>query len=68
MTTLMIPVTTEPDTLPGNCIPVQADGVLSRVRRTCTAHRAEAYCVAREVDVERLVYWCAEGRHHMTRA
>ena len=39
MTTLAIPVTTEPDTLPGNCIPVRADGVLSRVRRTCTAHQ-----------------------------
>lgn len=68
MTTLALPVTTEPDTLPGNCIPVHEGAVLSRVSRTCAAHGASVFCVARDVDQDRLVYWCAEGRHHVTRA
>jgi hypothetical protein len=45
---------------------VQAEGLLSRVRRTCTDHKADAYCVGRRADGDGLVYWCPEGRHHLS--
>lgn len=66
MTTLAIAMTTEPDSLPPGCVGVRPRGVLSRVRRTCTAHRADAYCVGQGDDGSGLVYWCSKGQHHMT--
>lgn len=66
MTTLAIAMTTEPDPLPGGCVGVRAGGVLSRVHRTCTAHRADAHCVGRDQGGLGLVYWCPEGHHHLT--
>lgn len=66
MTTAAVTVLTGPDILPEGCVHVHADGLLSRVRRTCTDHRADAYCVGRRADGEGLVYWCPEGRHHLS--
>jgi hypothetical protein len=66
MSTLTLPVTTSPDALPASCIPVRPGGVLARVRRTCATHHADAFCVAREMPGERLVFWCAEGAHLVT--
>ncbi|MEO2140375.1 MAG: hypothetical protein ABGX91_09075 [Thermoleophilia bacterium] len=66
MTTAEVTVLVGPDILPPGCEHVRPDGVLSRVRRTCCEHRADAYCVGRAVQGPGLVYWCTEGRHHLT--
>ncbi|MSO43867.1 MAG: hypothetical protein EXQ74_00925 [Thermoleophilia bacterium] len=63
MSTLAIQITTAPDVLPEHCVAVRPGGTLSHVRRTCTAHRADAYCVGRDHDAQCLVYWCDEGQH-----
>ena len=68
MSTAPITVLTGPDILPDGCVHVQADGLLSRVRRTCDEHHADAYCVGRRANGDGLVYWCAEGRHHIASA
>lgn len=65
MTTAAVTMLTGPDILPEGCVHVNADGLLSRVRRTCAEHRADAYCVGRHQNGDGLVYWCAEGRHHV---
>ena len=66
MSTAAITVLTGPDILPEGCVHVNADGVLSRVRRACTEHGSDAWCVGRRADGDGLVYWCDEGRHHIT--
>ena len=65
MTTAAVTMLTGPDILPAGCVHVNTEGLLSRVRRTCAEHRADAYCVGRHESGEGLVYWCAEGRHHI---
>ena len=66
MSTLAIPVPIGPNALPPTAGPVRPGGVLSHVRRPCGAHGTEAYCVGRERDGSGLIYWCAEGHHHLT--
>ena len=55
-----------PDVLPAGCAQVIPGGLLSKVRRACSEHGADAYCVGRYVDGDGLVYWCDRGHHHTT--
>lgn len=66
MTTLAIARSIKSDALPPGAVGVRPDGLLSHVRRPCGAHQVDAYCVGRSSDGSGLVYWCAEGRHHLT--
>ncbi|MFM8828103.1 MAG: hypothetical protein ACKOGE_02310 [Actinomycetota bacterium] len=66
MSTAAVTTLTGPDILPAGCVHVRPGGVLSRVRRTCTTHKCDAHCVGRRSDGDGLVYWCADGRPHIT--
>lgn len=55
-----------PGALPPSAVAVRPGGLLSHVRRTCGAHHTQCYCVGRERDGSGLIYWCAEGRHHLS--
>ncbi len=65
MTTATVMMLSGPDILPEGCDHVRVGGVLSHVQRTCTTHRTDALCVGRHANGNGLVYWCAEGRHHI---
>ena len=66
MTTLAIARSIKSDALPPGAVGVRPGGLLSHVRRPCGAHQVDAYCVGRSSDGSGLVYWCAEGRHHLS--
>ncbi len=68
MSTLAIPVPIGPNALPVTAVTVRPGGVLAHVRRPCGAHAVDAYCVGRERDGSGLIYWCAEGHHHIASA
>ncbi len=47
-------------------IPARPDGILARVRRPCADHRCDCQCVGHLEDEGCLVFWCADGGHHLT--
>lgn len=66
MSTAKVTVLAGPDILPPGYVHVRPGGVLSRVHRSCRTHRADAHCVGRHQSGDGLVYWCADGQHHLT--
>ena len=46
-------------------VPARPDGILARVRRSCADHHCDCQCVG-HLDEGCLVFWCADGGHHLT--
>ncbi len=66
MTTQEMARTTHSEGMKG-MLPVRPGGLLAGVRRPCPDHGADCECVAR-THAGQLVFWCAEGAHHVTAA
>ena len=47
-------------------VPARPDGILARVRRPCVDHHCDCQCVGHLEDEGCLVFWCADGGHHLT--